>query len=197
MRTPDPAEQAWCDAHRLYLETHELEDERQAIKASLPVLQALEYRLAYEHRELVTPRVLDFIIRLLRDRLDGWGWEALTRNAKGNGTNSRQLDAMSFAWAYIEAARARRINDPEPFKTVGEAYRRKGAGKISRSTIYSWRKFDLRPPDDFPDLFEHPAEDSTERAQRFLAFFGEAYQRRPSDTSPVGPRQSSFTLGET
>jgi hypothetical protein len=198
VRAPEPEEWAWRDAHRAYLETHSPEDERRAIEASLPVLRAIAQRLADEQKELITPDVLDFIVRVLNDRLNGWGWKTLTRRSKGNGTNSRQLDAASFAWAYIGAARAKRINDPDPFKTVGEAYCRKGARKISRSTIYSWRtEFDLRPPDDFSELFKNPAEDSTERAQRFLAFFGEAYQRPPSDTSPVGPRQSSFTLGET
>jgi hypothetical protein len=197
MRAPEPAEWAWRDAHRAYLETHRPEDERRAIETSLPVLRAIAQRLDDEQKELITPDVLNFIVRVLNDRLNGWGWKTLTRRSKGNGTNSRQLDAVSFAWAYIEAARAERINDPDPFKTVGEAYCRKGARRLSRSMIYSWKKLDLRSPDEFLDMFESPLEDSTERAQRFLAFFGEAYQRPPSDTSPVGPRQSSFTPSET
>ena len=184
MRGAKPAALTW---------KHRSEDERRAIEASLPVLRALADRLADERKELIAPDVLGFIVRVLNDRLHGWGWKTLTRHSKGNGTNSRQLDAVSFAWAYIGAARAKRINDPDPFKTVGEAYCRKGARKLSRSTIYSWGQFNLRSPDDFLDMFESPLEDATERAQRFLAFFGEAYQRRPSDTSPVGPRQSSFT----
>ena len=79
----------------------------------------------------------------MEDGLDGHGWPSLTVGKAGQGFNLAQRRALAFGFAYIEAARKGQVRDPDPVRTVCEAYARRGK-PLSPDSLSRWRrKYDL------------------------------------------------------
>ena len=83
------------------------------------------------------------VLDAIEDGFDGHGWHSLTVGKAGQGFNLAQRRALAFGFAYIEAARAGKVRDPDPVRTVCETYARRGK-PLSPDSLSRWRrKYDL------------------------------------------------------
>src|SRR3954469_16779940 len=139
------------------------------LRAALPVLRRLEADLKRDDtvKTRTDADALRHVLDEVEHGLDGHGWPSLTTGKAGPGFNLAQRRALAFGFAYIEAARAGKVRDPDPVRTVCVVYARRGK-PLSPDSLSRWRrKYDL-DTSYYDTVFVGNPEELTDRAKEEL-----------------------------
>src|SRR3954452_16117159 len=104
------------EAHKAWDRDTKPSTEAAMLRAALPVLRGIEAGLAHHDTAEVrtSAKALRTVLDAVEDGLDGHGWPSLTIGKAGQGFNLAQRRALAFGFAYIAAARAGKVRDPDP-----------------------------------------------------------------------------------